>query len=125
MDKKYNVTDAELEIMKALWKLKCATFQELVDELQKDKPKNKNTIKTLLYRLQKKGAVDAAVFEEIEDDFMRYFAEYEEEEYLEKENERFLNKLYKGSANNLLLNFAKEKKISKEEVQKLLDILED
>lgn len=124
MDKKFYITDGELEIMQALWKKEGQTFSELMEALSKEKQRNKNTVKTLLYRLVKKDAIWIAAMEEI-DEKIRYWAAYSEEEYLEKENERFLNRLYKGSANNLLLNFAKEKKISKEEVKKLLDILED
>ena len=40
------ITDAELEIMKVLWEKKSLTLNELVEELSKDEPKNKSTIKT-------------------------------------------------------------------------------
>ena len=42
------ITDAELEIMKVLWEKKSLTLNELVEELSKEEPNNKSTIKTLL-----------------------------------------------------------------------------
>ena len=38
--------------------------------------------------------------------------------------ETFLEKLYNGSTNKLLLNFVEEKKISKKDLQDLLDLIE-
>jgi penicillinase repressor len=54
MENKYNITDAELEIMKELWENKQLSLNELTEELNKKEPRNKNTIKTLLYRLIEK-----------------------------------------------------------------------
>lgn len=50
MENKYNITDAELEIMKELWENKQLSLNELTEELNKKEPRNKNTIKTPLYR---------------------------------------------------------------------------
>ena len=55
--KKYEITDAELEIMKVLWKNEELTLNEIVEILSKKEKKNKSTIKTLLYRLIEKGSV--------------------------------------------------------------------
>ena len=52
--KKYEITDAELEIMKALWEQQELTLNEIVATLSKEEKKNKSTIKTLLYRLIEK-----------------------------------------------------------------------
>ena len=55
--KKYDITDAELEIMKLLWENEELTLNKIVEDLSKKEKKNKNTIKTLLYRLIEKGSV--------------------------------------------------------------------
>lgn len=57
MSDKYNITDAELEIMNILWDKKKATISEIIDELDKKEKRNKSTVKTLLYRLVDKNAV--------------------------------------------------------------------
>ena len=51
MQNKYDITDSELEIMQVLWNCGNSTLTEIVAELDKTKKRNKNTVKTLLYRL--------------------------------------------------------------------------
>ena len=119
--KKYQITDAELEIMKVLWKNKELTLNEIVEILSKKEKKNKSTIKTLLYRLIEKGSVKSITKNKKEN---TYKAEIRKEDYLKKENETFLTKLYNGSTNKLLLNFVEEKKITKKDLKDLLDLIE-
>lgn len=119
--KKYEITDAELEIMKVLWKNKELTLNEIVEILSKKEKKNKSTIKTLLYRLIEKGSVKSITKNKKEN---TYKAEIKKEDYLKKENETFLTKLYNGSTNKLLLNFVEEKKITKKDLKDLLDLIE-
>ena len=119
--KKYEITDAELEIMKVLWENGELTLNEIVEILSKKEKKNKSTIKTLLYRLIEKESVKSITNKKKEN---TYKAAINEEEYLKKANESFLEKLYNGSTNKLLLNFVEEKKISKKDLQDLLDLIE-
>lgn len=119
--KKYDITDAELEIMKLLWENEELTLNKIVENLSKEEKKNKSTIKTLLYRLIEKGSVKSITNSKKEN---TYKAIIKKENYLEKENESFLQKLYNGSTNKLLLNFVEEKKISKKDLQDLLDLIE-
>lgn len=119
--KKYEITDAELEIMKVLWKYGELTLNKIVEILSKNENKNKSTIKTLLYRLIEKESVKSITNKTKEN---TYKATINEEEYLKKANETFLEKLYNGSTNKLLLNFVEEKKISKKDLQDLLDLIE-
>ena len=122
MENKYNITDAELEIMKELWENKQLSLKELTEELNKKEPRNKNTIKTLLYRLIEKGAVKSINKNQKENKFK---ANISKEKYLKKENQSFLNKLYNGNTSNMLLNFVENKEISKEELKKLIEMIED
>lgn len=121
LTKKYEITDAELEIMKVLWENGELTLNEIVEILSKDEKKNKSTIKTLLYRLIEKESVKSITNKKKEN---TYKAIVKKDEYLRKENESFLEKLYNGSTNKLLLNFVEEKKISKKDLQDLLDLIE-
>lgn len=121
LTKKYEITDAELEIMKVLWKYGELTLNKIVEILSKNENKNKSTIKTLLYRLIEKESVKSITNKTKEN---TYKATINEEEYLKKANETFLEKLYNGSTNKLLLNFVEEKKISKKDLQDLLDLIE-
>ena len=47
-----------------------------------------------------------------------------EKKYLKSANETFLDKLYDGNVNNMLLNFVEEKKITKKDLQDLMDMIE-
>lgn len=122
MENKYNITDAELEIMKELWENKQLSLNGLTEKLNEKEPKNKNTIKTLLYRLIEKGAVKSINKNQKENEFK---ANISKEKYLKKENQSFLNKLYNGNTSNMLLNFVENKEISKEELKKLIEMIED
>jgi len=122
MENKYNITDAELEIMKELWENKQLSLNGLTEKLNEKEPKNKNTIKTLLYRLIEKGAVKSINKNQKENEFK---ANISKEKYLKKENQSFLNKLYNGNTSNMLLNFVENKEISKEELKRLIEMIED
>ena len=123
LNKKYEITDAELQIMKLLWNNEELTLNEIVEKLSEieNEKKNKSTIKTLLYRLVEKESVKSITNKKKENTFI---ANISKEKYLNKENESFLSKLYNGSTNKLLLNFVEEKKISKKDLQDLLDLIE-
>ena len=116
------ITDAELEIMKVLWEKKSLTLNELVEELSKEEPKNKSTIKTLLYRLIDKKVVKSVEKNKKENEYKPLISE---KKYLKNANETFLEKLYAGNVNNMLLNFVEDKKITKEEIENLLNIIDE
>ena len=59
MQDKYEITDAELEIMQVLWEYGQCDLNTILDKLNRKSDKNKNTIKTLLRRLMLKGSVES------------------------------------------------------------------
>lgn len=121
MQSKYEITDSELEIMQVLWNRGESTLADILTELDKVKKRNKNTVKTLLYRLVDKGSV---ISKKGNGFGFIYKATITEKKYLKVANKSFLGKLYQGSVEKLLLNFVEDKTISKEELQKLVDMLE-
>lgn len=121
MKDKYDITDGELEIMQVLWNNGNCGLAEIVAELDKTKKRNKNTVKTLLYRLVDKGAVQS---QKVNGQEFSYAATITEKKYLSKANDSFLSKLYKGNVEKLLLNFVEDKTVSKEELQRLVNMLE-
>ena len=91
MAEKYDITDAELEIMQVLWRQKQATLGEIIEKLEEKKPRNKNTVKTLLYRLVDKKAVES---KKVNERGFIYQATITEKQFLTRENKNFLQKLY-------------------------------
>lgn len=115
------ISDAELEIMKILWQKGGMTSPEIVEILFQKNDWEKTTIKTLLARLVKKGCVEQA---KTDGKLYFYKPSITEREYKKVENENFITKLYQGSVKHMLLNFVEEKQISKGDLEKLIEIIE-
>lgn len=124
MNEQYEITEAELEIMQALWKNKRGNLTTIMEELSKKsktEEKNKNTIKTLIHRLIQKGAIES---QKVNNKEVEYIPKINEKKFITKESNSFLNKFFNGNTEKLLLNFVENKKVTKKELQKLIDILE-
>ena len=121
MKEQYEITDAELEIMQVLWKNSGCNLTTITQELSRNENKNKNTIKTLIHRLIQKGAIES---QKINNKEVVYVPKINEKKFIKKESNSFLEKFFNGNTEKLLLNFVEEKKISKEELKKLIDTLE-
>jgi len=114
MQKKITINDSELPIMKVLWKQSGITSPQILAQLRG----NKSTLKTLLGRLVSRGAVRV---EEINQRTYRYFAAVTEEEYIAGQRKGFLQKVFDGSAEKMLLNFVREENISAEDLRRLIN----
>ena len=124
MNEQYEITEAELEIMQALWKNKRGNLTTIMEELSKKsktEEKNKNTIKTLIHRLIQKGAIES---QKVNNKEVEYIPKINEKKFIAKDSNSFLNKFFNGNTEKLLLNFVENKKVTKNELQKLIDILE-
>ena len=124
MNEQYEITEAELEIMQVLWKNKRGNLTTIMEELSKKsktEEKNKNTIKTLIHRLIQKGAIES---QKVNNKEVEYIPKINEKKFITKESNSFLNKFFNGNTEKLLLNFVENKKVTKKELQKLIDILE-
>ena len=121
MNGQYEITEAELEIMQVLWKNKRGNLTTIMEELSKNEERNKNTIKTLIHRLIQKGAIES---QKVNNKEVEYIPKINEKKFIAKESNSFLNKFFNGNTEKLLLNFVEDKKVTKNELQKLIDILE-
>lgn len=121
MKEQYEITETELEIMQVLWKNKRCNLTAIMEELSKNEERNKNTIKTLIHRLIQKGAIES---QKVNNKEVEYIPKINEKKFITKESNSFLNKFFNGNTEKLLLNFVENKKVTKKELQKLIDILE-
>ena len=117
-----NISEAELEVMQVLWHRGESTSLEIIDEVKKKKEWKSNTIKTLISRLVTKEFID--VIRENKS-LLVYKSKVSEEDYKSKETSNFIEKLYNGSINNMLVAFAKSNKLSKKDVEDLMKLVED
>ena len=113
---KKNLTKAELNVMNILWDKGQATVSEIIGEMSEPKPAY-TTVLTVMQVLTRKEVVQperqgkAHVFRPL----------LSREEYIDG----FLNEprdtVFKGSVRSFFSYFVKKERLSKEEVQQLLD----
>lgn len=113
------ISEAEYEIMKAVWKNAPISTNEVV-ELFEGENWSPKTVQTLLARLVKKGALG---YEKRGRVFV-YSPLIDEEEYRREESSSFLKKFYNGALNSMVLNFIDGDKLSPDDIDELTRILE-
>ncbi len=105
--------------MKILWKLEKAFVKEILEKITGDRP-HYNTLSTIVRNLQEKGYVDHEAFGNTH----RYFPTISKEDY----RKRFINTsivdYYDNSYKSLVSHFAKEEKISVEELKEIIQLIE-
>jgi len=109
--------DSELKIMNVLWQEGDCTAKHISDVLKEETGWNMNTTYTLIKRCISKGAI-----ERTEPNFMCH-ALIPKEEVQEAETNELIDKIYDGSADKLFAALLGRKKLSKEQIQKLKDIV--
>jgi len=117
-----NISAAEWEVMKICW-LKSApcTANEIVKALEQSTNWKPNTIKTLIGRLVKKGALG---FKE-EGRVYIYNPLVTEQDCIQAESNSFLTRVFGGALKPMLVTFLQEKKLSQEDIEELKQLLEE
>jgi len=115
------LSDSEICIMYIIWKNGKTTSFDIIDEVKKNEKILENTIRTLLARMVKKQAIKIS---EKKGKTYIYEACINEDEFLRKEANNFLENVYQGAMNTMLLNFVKENKLTKKDVEDLLKKIE-
>ena len=114
------ISESEWLVMRVLWLNGSLTANEVVKELTgktKWKPK---TVKTLITRLTKKGAVK---FEK-EGRKYRYYPAVSEAECVRMERRSFVRRVYGGTTKPMLAAFLEDAKLSAKDISELRKILE-
>ena len=114
------ISDAEMEVMKVIWKKKEVTSLEIINSL-KAHNWNDNTVRTLINRLIMKKAVGIS---KKEGKTYTYVPIVKEDEYKVKRTKNFVKQLYDGSLNEMVLSFMDHNEISKNDLKVLLDEIE-
>ena len=115
------ITDAELKIMQIIWKKESTTSNEIIEAI-KDNEWNDNTTRTLIKRLLNKKAIKIVGKQNKQYTYQPIITE---EEYKIEESKDFIQKIYNGSINEMIFNFVKQEKLTKEDLKELLDKIEE
>ena len=113
------ISDSEWLVLKLLWDKAPRTANEIVEALQSKVDWNHRTIRTLLNRLSKKGAVR---FTKKRREYL-YYPKVIEEEYRRAERKSFLSRVYNGALQPMLAAFLEETDLSPDEIVELEHLL--
>ncbi|NJB72539.1 putative transcriptional regulator [Saonia flava] len=113
------LTNKEEEIMKILWRLQKAFVKEILSEIEEEKP-HYNTLSTIVRNLEDKKYVGHEAFGNTH----RYFPIVTKEAYRKKYINSTISDYYDNSYKSLVSFFAKEEKISVEELKDIIDLIE-
>ncbi len=116
-----NLSEREWTVLGALWETGGAELGTIVNILFPATGWNRNTVLTYLTRMEAKGlvSIDKSVSPHV------YCATLDRESCRKKERQSFLNKVYSGSAGDLVAAFLKEETISPEERERLRRLLDE
>ena len=116
-----SISEAESAVLEVLWDRGPASAEDVTAVLAGPRGWRDSTVKTLLGRLLKKGAVRA----EKEGRRFIYSPTLAREEWLSSESESLLNRLYGGRVAPLVAHFSRHRKLSKRDVRELKRLIEE
>ena len=121
MSKLPQISEAEFEVMKVIWKYAPISTNEVTEKLTQTTDWSPKTIQTMLKRLVTKKAL---TYEKQSRVFV-YTPLVPETEYIRQESNSFLNKYYNGNIVYMLTSYLEDDKLSKTELDTLRHLLSD
>ena len=114
------IAESEWRVMQALWEHGPQTANEIVSALSGEVTWKPRTIKTLIGRLVKKGAVKVT-----EEGYRyRYSAAVDESACVRSETKSFVRRVYQGAMKPALAAFLEDADLSPQEIDDIQQILE-
>ena len=115
------LSEREWTVLGALWETGGAELGALVDRLRPHTGWNRNTVLTYLTRMEAKGlvAIDKTASPH------RYQAALDRTDCQARERRSFLQRVYRGSAGDLVAAFLKEEPLSPQEREALRRLLDE
>ncbi|HEX8563420.1 MAG TPA: BlaI/MecI/CopY family transcriptional regulator [Flavobacterium sp.] len=113
------LTNKEEEIMHILWKLEKAFVKEVMAEIKEEQP-HYNTLSTIIRNLEEKGFVSHNAFGNTH----QYYPIVKKEDYRKKFMNTAIETYFNSSYKSMVSFFAKEEKISAEELREILAMIE-
>lgn len=113
------ISEAEFEVMKIVWKYAPISTNEITEKLTQTKSWSPKTIQTLIKRLVNKGALS---YEKQSRVFI-YTPLVRESEYISQESSSFLKRFYNDDITAMLSAYIENDKLSESEINNLRSIL--
>ena len=113
------ISEAEFEVMKIIWKYAPISTNEITDRLVKTTAWSPKTIQTLIKRLVTKGVLS---YEKQSRVFV-YTPLVDKTEYIGQESNTFLNRFYNGNITAMLSAYIDNDRLSEAEIDELRSLL--
>ncbi|MBT8324639.1 MAG: BlaI/MecI/CopY family transcriptional regulator [Winogradskyella sp.] len=114
------LTNKEEEVMQILFKLEKAFVKDVLKEIKDDKP-HYNTLSTIIRNLEDKGYVAYNAFGKTH----QYYPIISKEAYKTRFMNTAIENYFNNSYKNVVSFFAKEEKISVEELKEIIQLIEN
>lgn len=114
------ISEAEFEVMKIVWKYAPISTNEVIGKLTLTSSWSPKTIQTLLKRLTAKGAI---TYEKKSRVFV-YSPLVQEDEYISRESSSFLKRYYDGNISNMLSAYLESDRLSDTQINELRALLD-
>lgn len=113
------ISEAEFEVMKIVWKYAPISTNEITEKLLRTTNWSPKTIQTLIKRLVNKGALSY----EKQSRMFVYSPIIKESEYIGQESNSFLKRFYNGDITAMLSAYIENDKLSETEINALRSLL--
>lgn len=111
----------EWKLMELLWARSPQPAYDLIEALAPREKWHPNTVRTMLARLVRKGAVRSEPYKNL----YIYSAAQSREDFVSAESTTFLQRVFGGAVRPALIHFATRQRLSPEEVQEMKRILDE
>jgi predicted transcriptional regulator len=116
-----SITEAESAVMKVLWETSPIATEDLIAALEHPGKWHASTVKTLLTRLLKKGAIRA----QSEGRRYLYSPVMKREQWLTDESAGLLDRLFGGRVAPLVAHFSERKKLTRKDIAELKQLIQE
>ena len=113
------ISEAEWQVMSEVWRRSPTATGDIVEALSQRRGWHSRTIRTLLDRLVKKGALKTT----LEGKRFLYEPRLSMDACVRQESQSFLERVFGGEPASMLLHLMKESKLSKDEIKELKRLL--
>ncbi|GAA6407195.1 BlaI/MecI/CopY family transcriptional regulator [Blautia hominis] len=113
------ISEAEFEVMKIVWKYAPINTNEITEKLLQTTAWSPKTIQTLIKRLVTKGVLSY----EKQGRVFVYTPLVRESEYINQESDSFLDRYYDGDITSMLSSYLENDKLSEKEINSLRSLL--
>ena len=120
MKKLPQISEAEYEVMKIVWKNAPVSTNEVTETLTRTTDWSPKTIQTMLKRLVNKGALTYVK----EGRVFVYTPLVEEDEYISQKSSSFLSRYYDGELTSMVSAYLENDRLSDEEISELRSLLD-